>query len=135
MDSNNLDYCSSNGVLFNKEMTQIIKYPEGKTEEIYTIPSSITSIGNYTFYKCSSLTSIEIPNGVTSIGSGAFYNCSSLTSIEIPNSVTSIGGYAFYNCSNLTTINYHGTEEEFNAITIGSNNDYFENATVNYITD
>ena len=68
------------------------------------IPNSVTSIGNYAFYNCSSLTSIEIPNSVTSIGNYAFYNCSSLTSIEIPNSVTSIGGSAFCNCSSLTSI-------------------------------
>ena len=60
-----------------------------------TIKDGVTSIGDWTFYKCNGLTSITIPNGVTSIGDGAFYNCSSLTSITIPNSVTSIGDYAF----------------------------------------
>ena len=62
------------------------------------IPNSVTSIGDYAFYGCSSLTSIDIPNSVTSIGGSAFRDCSSLTSIEIPNSVTSIGDYAFYGC-------------------------------------
>ena len=61
------------------------------------IPNSVTSIGEYAFYKCS-MTSITIPNSVTSIGNYAFSNCSSLTSITIPNSVTSIGNYAFYDC-------------------------------------
>ena len=59
------------------------------------ITYSVTSIGGYAFYYCSSLTSITIPNSVTSIGGYAFYYCSSLTSITIPNSVTSIGYYAF----------------------------------------
>jgi len=68
------------------------------------IPNSVTSIGDNTFYDCSSLTSITIPNSVTSIGNYAFYNCSGLTSITIPNSLTSIGNYAFYNCSGLTSI-------------------------------
>ena len=97
------------------------------------IPEGVTSIGGSTFYSCSKLTSIEIPNSVTSIGSNAFYNCSNLTSIDIPSSVTSIGRSAFYNCSKLTTINYHGTEEQFKEIKIDSGNDYFKNATVNYI--
>ena len=66
--------------------------------------TALTSIGDYAFFNCSSLTSIEIPNSVTSIGQSAFLGCSSLTSIEIPNSVTSIGNYAFSDCSSLTSI-------------------------------
>ena len=68
------------------------------------IPDSVTSIGDFAFRGCSSLTSIEIPNSVTSIGQSAFRACTSLTSIEIPNSVTSIGVYAFYECKSLTSI-------------------------------
>ena len=67
------------------------------------IPNSVTSIGSYAFYHCSSLTSVTIPNSVTTIGSSAFENCHRLKSITIPNSVTSIGNYAF-NCKNLATV-------------------------------
>ena len=69
-----------------------------------TIPNSVTSIGDNAFADCSKLTSVTIPNSVTSIGSSAFYGCSSLTSVTIPNSVTSIGYYAFYECSSLTSV-------------------------------
>ena len=69
-----------------------------------TIPNSVTSIGIQAFWKCYSLTSVTIPNSVTSIGDEAFRDCSSLTSIIIPNSVTSIGGFAFAGCSSLTSI-------------------------------
>ena len=68
------------------------------------IPNSITSIGDYAFGECFSLTSITIPNSVTSIGEWAFTYCESLTSITIPNSVTSIGEGAFEGCSSLTTV-------------------------------
>ncbi len=68
------------------------------------IPDSVTSIGDYAFSHCSSLTSVEIGDSVTSIGNSAFYYCNSLTSIEIPDSVTLIGNYAFSHCSSLTSV-------------------------------
>ena len=97
-----------------------------------TIPEGVTSIGNYAFIECSSLTSITIPDGVTSIGESAFNYCSSLTSITIPNGVTSIGERAFYKCSSLTTINYTGTEEQWNAISKGTNWNYETSLNVIY---
>ena len=69
-----------------------------------TIPDSVTSIEWYAFQGCTSLTSITIPNSVTSIGDLAFDGCTSLTSITIPDSVTSIGKSAFYGCTSLTSI-------------------------------
>ena len=69
-----------------------------------TIPDSVTSIGNSAFSGCSRLTSLTIPDSVTSIGNSAFEDCSSLTSLTIPSSVTSIGNSAFYGCKRLTTL-------------------------------
>ena len=68
------------------------------------IPDGVTSIGDYAFSRCTSLTSITIPDGVTSIGYSAFSRCTSLTIITIPDGVTSIGDYAFYKCTSLTII-------------------------------
>ena len=70
-----------------------------------TIPNSVTSIGNYAFYRCTGLTSVNIPNSVTSIGNSAFVICTGLTSVNIGNSVTSIGSYAFDGCTGLTSVN------------------------------
>jgi len=104
VDENNENYCSIDGVLFDKAVTTIICYPAGKQETEYVIPDGVTSIGDCAFYNCDGLTSITIPDSVTSIGSHAFYDCDGLTSITIPDSVTSIGDSAFYYCSGLTTI-------------------------------
>ena len=69
------------------------------------IPSSVTVIGGDAFEKCSSLTSVNIPSSVKWIGESTFYDCSSLTSVNIPSSVTEIGGGAFGGCSSLASVN------------------------------
>lgn len=86
-------------------------YKDGKEITDLVIPSTVTSIGGYAFYKCSGLKSIVIPNGVTTIGVSAFYGCSGLTTITIPESVTSIGetgeylgSGVFSGCDKLTSI-------------------------------
>ena len=66
-----------------------------------TLPNSVTKIGEYAFAYCSAIKSITIPNSVTSIGRNAFRYCTSLTSINIPSSVTSIGENVFHGCISL----------------------------------
>ena len=104
VSGNNKNYTSLDGVLFNKDKTELITYPAGKTDSEYVIPNSVTSIGYSAFENCTSLTSVTIPNDVTSIGYGVFQGCTSLTSVTIPNSVTSIDSSAFSSCTSLIGI-------------------------------
>ena len=79
--------------------------PQWSTQPLeVNVGSAVTSIGNWAFNRCTSLTSVTIPNSVTSIVESAFKNCSSLTSVVIPNSVTTIGNSAFYSCFGLTSM-------------------------------
>ena len=103
--TDNKNYVSVNGVLYNKERTTIICYPAGKKDKNYTIIDGVTSIDWEAFSGCTNLTSITIPNSVTEIGYDAFSGCANLTSITIPDSVTSIDNYAFLGCTSLTAIN------------------------------
>lgn len=104
VDSGNPEYCSENGVLYNKEKTEIIRFPKEKTEVSFSIPKSVTKIADGAFEYCKNLTNVTIPNDMTSIGNNAFESCSGLTNITIPKSVTSIGDRAFSECSKLTSI-------------------------------
>ena len=104
VDSGNTNYDSRNNcnAIINSSSNELIA---GCKSTI--LPNSVTKIGAYAFYQCSSLTSIDIPNSVTSIGNDAFGYCTGLTTIEIPSSVTVIGASAFTNCSNLKSVYFH----------------------------
>ena len=97
----------ASGVLFNKDKTTLVQCPGAFA--VYTIPGSVTSIGD-----------------------DAFSGCASLTSVTIPDSVTSIGNYAFSCCGSLADVYFTGTETAWNCITIGTANDALKNANIHY---
>ncbi len=113
VDSANAYYCSEDGVLFDKNKTTLLNYPVGNTRTTYTIPSSVTNIGDLAFRNAQYLASIVLPDGLISIGDEVFAYCSSLETIEIPNSVENIGERMFEYCKHL------------HSITIGSANNFF----------
>jgi hypothetical protein len=140
VDRGNLVYASIDGVLFDKNIRALIKYPEGKNQRTYNIPSTVTKIEDYAFNGCSNLISINvdnrnpvfasvdgvlfdknirnlikypegknqrtyvIPSSVTFIYGNAFAGCYSLTNVTIPSSVKYIGGWEFAGCSSLTSV-------------------------------
>ncbi len=116
--NNAIDSSQITSFTFGDSVKHIPAYLCDRMENLQSvvIPNSVTSIGEGTFYGCSSLTSITIPNSVTSVGGWAFESCYSLTSITIPNSITSIKERTFYGCSSITSI----TIPE-NVTSIGSN--------------
>ena len=116
VEGGNPYYASQDGVLFNKDLTLLYLYPRGKKDAAYSIPNGVTSITSWSFYQCTSLTSVTIPNSVITIEQGAFAGCSGLMSLTIPNSVTYIEEGAL-DCSNetsnLTTIDVEEGNEYF----------------------
>ena len=76
----------------------------GCKSSVIPTDGNVTSIGEYAFHACNSLTSVVIPDSVTSIGEWAFLGCTSLTSVVIPDSVESLGSYAFASCTNLSEL-------------------------------
>lgn len=79
-------------------------YLNGEEVTDLVIPEGVTSIGDYAFDKCTTLTSVTLPNSITSIGSHAFQKCDNLASITIPPSVEIIGSNAFLHCFNLNAV-------------------------------
>ena len=97
-----------------------------------TLGNNIANIGANAFHLCDSLTNITIPDSVTTIEANTFYYCSSLTSITLPDSVTSIGDWTFTYCDNLTDVYYGGTKEQWEKISIGSENEELTEANIHY---
>ena len=125
--ADNKNYTSVNGVLFNKDKTELICYPAKKNSKSYIIPNSVTCIERFAFYKCIYLTDVAISNGVIDIGNWAFHSCKSLTSINIPDSATSIGEEAFYNCESLTSITIPNSVTQIGKNALGYYFGYYNN--------
>lgn len=89
--------------------------------ESVALPAGLKSIGENVFYSCTSLTSVVIPDKVTSIESLAFFGCLNLESITIPAGITTLASSFVYGCTNLKKIEFKGTQEQWNALSIDPN--------------
>lgn len=109
VDTNNPNYTSIGGVLFDKNVTTLIVYPGGAGGN-YAIPHSVTSIGDYAFQSSFTLNSVTIPDSVTNIGAGAFQECNDLISIYFEgDQPIGVGAYLFANSGNPTIYYLLGT--------------------------
>lgn len=98
VDDNNREYSSVDGVLYDKQKTEMLAVP-GKLTGKVTIPEGIQRIGDYCFSRVG-ITEIELPEKLKYIGVAAFEN-TALTRVEIPDSVVEIGKMAFQDCFDL----------------------------------
>lgn len=121
VSADNPNFSVMDGVLFNKNKTELFLYPCGREETSYSIPNTVQRIGDGAFYECDELISIIIPDSVTEIGKGAFRECGSLSDLVIPDSVRVIEGEAAFNgCGDLTSLTLPEGTEAIGAWMFGS---------------
>ncbi len=117
VDPENPSYLSENGILYNKDKTELILFPisyvdyakntlaqttgEEKTMR-YALPSSVERIGALGFAYAKGLTEIDLPQNLKTLGTLAFFRCESLGKISLPKGLTTIGSDAFSYCKKLT---------------------------------
>ncbi|MCR5448495.1 MAG: leucine-rich repeat protein, partial [Solobacterium sp.] len=90
--------------------------------EFLTIPENVSNIGERAFAGCTGFENIIILGNVETISSYAFNNISSMKLLYLPHSITSVGSNAFQNCNSLSAVLFEGSEDEWNSISIDSNN-------------
>ena len=152
VDPWNSAYTSVEGVLYDREMHELICFPPHKEDNEFSIPGTVTRICSFAG---SGLKSILIPDQVTQIDAGAFAHCeslqgvvlssnldilenemfygdSNLLSVTIPDSVTRIGSSVFYGCGESMNIYYQGSKEQWNRISIGEENYSLMTGTVHF---
>lgn len=107
VEEGNANYISQDGILYTKDMTQLIQYPCGKELTSFVIPDGVTKVAEGAFANTLALTDVTFPDGLKNIGESAF-DSSSITSMNIPSSVDYIGKYAFLGCMYLKDITFNG---------------------------
>lgn len=104
VSDDNREYATLDGVLFDKAMTTILAYPNGKSDDTYVIPPTVTRINDQAFMGSNNLVSLTIPSNVSVIGNNAFAECIKLTDVVITEGITTIPPFAFSKCKNLSFV-------------------------------
>ena len=92
--SDNEFLSSQNGVIFNKNKTELLWYPCGKPDTSYAVPASVISLERSSFDEVAALSSVTLPNGLKRIGDYVFCGCPNLTTLNLPSSLEFIGHYS-----------------------------------------
>lgn len=95
VDSANASFMSSSDVLFNKDQTTILKYPESRSGSTYALPDTVTQIGEGAFAAATNLQSVTLGSHLETIDTNAFFSATNLTTADLPESVVNIGNSAF----------------------------------------
>ena len=102
-DPANKNYVSVNGVLFTKDMKELVAYPGG-IQGGYTVPATVNHIGDAAFYGALGLDSVTILGNLDFIGFEAFAECSKLTDVAIRDGVNYVGYWAFRGCNGIKSL-------------------------------
>lgn len=102
-DPANKNYVSVNGVLFTKDMKELVAYPGG-IQGGYTVPATVNHIGDAAFYGALGLDSVTILGNLDFIGFEAFAECSKLTDVAIRDGVNYVGYWAFRGCDGIKSL-------------------------------
>ncbi len=100
VSAENPAYCSVGGVLFDKAMTALLKYPEARSGP-YAVPAGVTRLGMRAFKDCGGLTEVTLPDSIDTIDAFAFQNCGSLREAAMPGGVTVVDHGTFSGCGAL----------------------------------
>ncbi len=132
VDAGNPAYKDVDGVLFTKDGTLLHTYPVGRTSVSYVIPSGVTSVANYAFFRCDAIRTVAVPDGVTTFGLQTFSYCYALTDVTLPASLTDIPYAAFRGSDALSDVWYAGTQDQWEQIEIGEDNEPILNAAIHF---
>lgn len=104
VDAENMWYCSQDGVLYSKDMSNLISCPTAYYSASFFVPYGVLSISDNAFYHCLNIEKITLPESLTEIGSAAFAGCKNLESVIMPTHLDEIGFMAFYDCKKLGSL-------------------------------
>ena len=114
--SDNTKYSSKDGILYNKDYTELLLYPRTKTYTSLLVSTGVKTVGSYAFYGATNLNTVYFPDSVTKIDTFAFYGCTNLTTVRFTKNIKEVKAYAFSNCKAINTVNYIGTQAQWNSL-------------------